>query len=338
MLKVGIVGSGFMGQTHADAYAKTEGVEIAGFVDLAKERREELAHKYKASAFDTLDQLLDAADPDIIDICLPTNLNAAFVEGAAKAGKAILVEKPIALNLEDADRIISVARENKVKIMVAHVLRFWPRYVHIRELILSKEIGDVISVDAVRVCTTPEFTDWYRMREVGGGAVINLLIHDLDFCNWLFGSPQQVYAAGTKSSYGSLDDVACVISYEGGIQAAIKGSFMMPRTFPFTMQFFALGDRGCIEFDFRAGENLEDRENAIDRMVLFKNNEYFEIESDPKDAYLAEIEYFVKCVAEDRDPEIATLDDARAALALALACIESADTGSPVTSGIGVRS
>jgi len=331
MLKVGIVGCGFMGGTHAEAYRQIEGVTLAGFVDTSEERREEMAQKHAARGFETLEQLLDAVDPDIVDVCVPTNLNVRFVEEAAKAGKAVLVEKPIALNLEDADRIISIAKEKGIKIMVAHVLRFWPRYLHIRDLINSGGIGRVMSVDAVRVCTTPEFTDWYRKREVGGGAIINLMIHDLDFCNWLFGTPHQVYAVGTRSSYGSLDDVACIISYPNEVQAAVKGSFMMPSTFPFTMQFFALGEEGCIEFDFRAGENLEDRQNAIDRMVLFKEKEYFEIESEPKDAYLGEIEYFVKCVAEGRNPEVATVEDARAALALALDCIESAETGRPVT-------
>ncbi len=333
MYKVAVVGAGFMGQTHSAGYAKIKDVKIAAVVDKVEPSRKKLADAYKAKDFASLEQCLDAMDVDIVDICVPTNFNLPLVKTATAAKKAIVLEKPIALTLKEADEIISLVKKSGVKMMVAHVLRFWPEYVLMKKLFDQGKIGKPLSGFAQRVCCAPPTVRWYRDPKMGAGAVLNLTIHDFDTLNWFFGKPTRVYATGHFGEFGSLDDLCCTISYPDGVDACVEGSFMMPLKWPFTMGLRVLGDKGALEFLFRASLNLEEREKAKKDLALITAKEATELKAEDKDGYQAELEYFVKCLKSGRQPKTITLEDARLALEVGLACIESVKTGKPVKIG-----
>jgi len=333
MFKVAVVGAGFMGQTHSDGYAKIKDVKIAAIVDKVEPARKKLAEKHGAQHFETLEQCLNAMDVDFVDICVPTNFNLPLVKTAAAAKKHIVLEKPIALNLKEADEIISAAKKAGVKMMVAHVLRFWPEYVLMKKLFDEGKIGKPLSGFAQRVCCAPPTVRWYRDPKMGAGAVLNLSIHDFDMVNWFFGKPVRVYATGHWGEFGALDDLSCTISYANGVDACVEGSFLMPLKWPFTMGLRVLGDKGALHFLFKASLNLEEREKAVKELALITSQDATELNAEQKDGYHAELEYFVSCLKANKHPKTITPQDARLALEVALACIKSVKTGKPVAIG-----
>jgi len=329
MIRVGIVGSGFMGSTHAEAYTKLSGVEIVGFVGKGEERRKALAAKYSTGHFGLLRDLL-AHKPDIVDICLPSYLNREAVEAATGAGAHVLVEKPIALSLEDADAIVESARRNSVKLMVAHVLRFWPEYVKIRELLTAGDLGEPLTASAIRAGAgaPPGTKSWGTDFSRSGGVSANMNIHDFDICNWLFGKALRVYATATEHHGGGWFDMNAIITYEHGVSVSIKASSMMAGPYPFTMGLRVQGTAATVEYFFQSQSNVRHLAQARREFNLFREDgTAAALPTLTWDPYVAELEYFVRCVRENREPESGTGEQARLALAIALACNRSAEEG-----------
>jgi len=331
MVKVAVIGAGFMGETHSAAYAGIQGVTIAGIVARTPRRRRRLAAKYGVPDFGSIEECMQAVGPDFVDICVPPSANLPLVRAAARKGKHIVLEKPIALTLKDADEIIRITRQAGVSLMPAHVLRFWPDYVVIKKALQANRIGTPLSASAQRVCTIPPNMKWYQDPKLAGGAALSLVFHDFDMLNWLFGRPERVFATGHKGDLGSLDDLFCTVSYPGGVEACVQGSFLMPARFPFTMGLRVLGRKGCIDFRFTASVNLEEREKAGRELKLYTARTQKDLEAPEKDPFSAELEHFVKCVRTGKSSETVTPQDARLALQVALACVTSAETGRPIS-------
>lgn len=326
-MKVVIAGSGFMGSTHAEGYAKLGDVQILGFVGRTERRRKELAEKYGTEHFGSLEEALEKK-PDIVDICLPSPMNVESVEKSARAGAHILLEKPIALALEEADQIIETVRKHNVKLMIAHVLQFWPEYVKIREVLLEGTLGKPLTASAIRVCESPRWGSWFTDFSQSGGVARNMIIHDFDMCNWLFGKPVRVYATATEAFDGGWFDMNAMVTYENGVSATIKGSQMMTRGYPFTMGLRIQGTKATVDFLFRVGANLQFRDQAEKEFKLYRDDgTASELEAEGGDAYEAEVSYFVDCVKNDREPDRGRPEDARLALEVALACEQSAEEG-----------
>lgn len=330
MLRVGIIGSGFMGLTHGEAYAQLDDVAIAGFVGKGEANRQKLAAQFGTKDYPSMEALLDAEEVDVLDICTPTHLNVEMVRIAAQAKKAILVEKPVALTVEDAEEIQGIVEEEGITAMVGHVVRFWPEYATIREIVAAGQIGDARLASATRICQPPDWTGWYQDPKLSGGVPVTLMIHDFDFCNWLFGRPIEVTAAGHKNDLGAYDDLHAVVRYPNGVSATFRGSICMAEGYPFTMALRVCADAGAVEFVFRAGINLENRQDAQSDFILYKGGQPSVPEVDRTDAYVREIDYFLRALRERRQPEVGTIGEAALALRTAWAAIESADTDAPV--------
>ncbi len=286
MINVGIVGSGFMGVTHAEAYRQLDGVCIAGFVGRGETNRKKLARQFHTSDFPGLESLLADADVDVVDICTPTHLNVEMIRLAAAARKAILVEKPVARTVAEAEEIQRIVAEAGVPCMVAHVVRFWPQYEKIQQIVSAGEIGTPRLACAQRICQAPDWTRWYEDPSQSGGVPVTLMIHDLDFCNWLFGKPAQVLASGHKNDLGAYDDINALVTYDSGVAATFRSSISMPPPYPFTMSLRVTGEAGAIEYIFKAGVNVENREHGINDFILYRNGEATLPKVDERDAYL----------------------------------------------------
>lgn len=328
MIKVAIVGAGVMGGVHAGAYQNLNKARLIATVDIDLEKARLLADKYKAAAYSSMEELLNQEDIDVIDICLPTFLHKEYTIKAANAGKHILCEKPFALTLQQADKMIEAVKKANVKFMVAHVLRFRPQYIALKEVIDSGKLGRLLMVSAGRICERPPWSKWFAEPQLSGGAVIDLHIHDLDFISWLCGRPISIYAAGIKSNMEAWDHIVSIVKYENGVEAFAEASFLMPKGYPFIMNLRVLCERGCAEFISRSGGNVDRRKQVENQLVIFKGGEppkYPKITEE--DGYFAEIEYFIECVKYDRELVIIVSEEARFALELALAARHSAETG-----------
>jgi predicted dehydrogenase len=331
MLNIGLLGAGFIGATHAGALANLEGVRLAAVADVNRAAADKLAGQHGARAAYTLEAVLDDADIAAVCVCLPTFLHADTVVAAAKHGKHILCEKPLALSLADVDRMRAAVQHAGVRCMVAQVLRFWPEYMCIREALESGQIGQPRLATGARLASPPNWGAWFSDPALSGGALFDLHIHDLDFVYSLFGKPKTVYAAGMRGATGGWDHVVTSLDY-GDKKAVLEGSYALPPGFPFHMSFRLTGATGCLDFRFGGVAQVDQRAAAQSELVLYRAGAApeFPVPS-AEDGYHAEIRYFTDCVLENRDPGVATLAEARDVITIVLAAKQSLETGAVVS-------
>jgi UDP-N-acetylglucosamine 3-dehydrogenase len=326
MISVGLLGAGFMGSTHAAAYENLEGVALTAVADTSRRAADALAGAHRARAYYSVEALLDDDDVDVVDVCLPTHLHEPCVVGAVERGKHVLCEKPLALSLDEADRMKTAVERAGVKSMVAQVIRFWPEYVVIRGIVERGELGQPLVARAARLAEPPNWGGWFRDPELSGGALLDLHIHDLDYVYSLFGRPQTVYALGVRSRTGAWDHVLTSLDY-GDKKAVVEASYLMPKGFPFQMSFRLSCEDGCLEYRFGVEGQVDRREQAQTALAIRRHG-MTEFPATPQvDAYVAEIEYFMRCIEENRHPVMATIEEAREVLEIALAVRRSVETG-----------
>lgn len=197
MLKVCLVGVGGISGAHIPAWERMADAELTAFCDIRPERLALYPEKHLYTDFD---EMLDKEKPDILDICLPTNLHADYAVRAMKRGIHVLCEKPVSLIPEDVKRLYHTAAENHVNFMVAQVLRFWPEYELIRTLKEDGRYGKLLSGNMQRFSAIPmwSFQGWMQDEKRSGLVPFDLHIHDLDFLVYLLGAPTKVQASRVK--------------------------------------------------------------------------------------------------------------------------------------------
>ena len=323
-MKVAILGAGFMGSTHAKAYQQVDGVEIAAVYSHSDRRAAPLAEELGTVWTDRIDRILRDDSIDAIDNCLPTPEHRPLTEAALAAGKHVLLEKPIALTDADAAALVAAGEASDKVFMLAHVLRFWPEYVRLQQLAAAGDIGELRSGLAYRRQPFPAWSELFARSDLTGGAVIDMMIHDIDALNWVFGTPQAVTARGIRNERsGGWDQVQILIDY-GTTSAMVDGGMMMPETYPFTSTLQVLGADGFLQYDFQAGGRSVEEAGGTNELLHYANEgDPKKLDVEQKDPYLAEVEYFVECIRAGKQATRATPAEARLALATALAARES---------------
>ncbi|MFB3880172.1 MAG: Gfo/Idh/MocA family protein [Armatimonadota bacterium] len=340
MVRVGLAGLGFMGGTHAQCHAAIPSSKLAAVCDVEKDRREKFAQAYGATPYASLDEMLKA-DIDVVDLCLPTYLHREAVEAAAKAKKHILCEKPMALTAAECDAMIAAVKKAGVEFMVGHVIRFWPEYVVIKQILDSGKLGKIKWMSATRMSAPPTWSwqEWIFDPKRSGGAVLDLHIHDLDFLAWTLGRPKTVSATGTKAKKGGLDNVFTTMTgAPSGAVGFAEGSLDMAGGFPFTMGLKINLEGGSIEFNSRLSPSL--LVAHADGSVTHPDVPQPEVPAvagagsagniSALGGYFVEVNYFVDCVDKGRKPTTVTAEEAKYAVELCLAATKSAETGRPV--------
>lgn len=333
MYRVVIVGAGFIGKIHANAYQNLKDVEIKGFSDLNIKKGKDTAKEFNVFFYDNYDSVLDDNLVDIIDVCAPTFVHKEVTIKALNAGKNVLCEKPIALNLKDADDVINEAEKAKGKFMVTHNHRFQVENVMCKEVADSGKLGKILSCSSYRLRVRPDWSEgnWMDDPKLSGGAVTDMILHDIDFCNWIGGRPISVMAQGIRSETGSWDYMNISITYESGIKGFVEGGCMCKGEFPFTQEVRILGDKGTINWISRAEKNIEKRAQAASQVAVYlegQSAKYPEIRE--KDPYEIEIGYFIECLKNDKPIEVVKPIDARRALEVCLAAKQSAEAGKTI--------
>lgn len=320
-----------MGATHAAAYSSIEGVRLSAIADQNRELGEKLASHFSAKYYCCIEDLIASNECDAVDICLPTHLHETAFINAVEHGLHVLCEKPIVTTVDAIDRIISATQKAGVITMVAQVIRFWPEYLVVRNTLLDGSLGKPRIAKATRLISPPAWSNWFSKPNLSGGALFDLHIHDLDYVYSLFGMPHSVCATGVQGPDGGWDHVLTTLDY-GDKKAHLEGSNIMPISFPFQMSFRLSCEKGCIDFRFETETQVDKRDQANTRLVIYKNGKEPEFPSKPiDDGYLAEIKYFVDCLKQGCQPEIATLEEAREVIKIVLAAKHSLETGSIVT-------
>src|SRR5680860_112397 len=313
--RIAVLGAGFMGGTHARAYRQRDDVEIAAIYARSGNRAQDLANELGSTFTDDLDRVLGNDSIEAVDICLPTPAHRPTVEAALEAGKHVLLEKPLALTVEDGEALVREYEASDRVFMVAHVLRFWPEYVELKRVIDSGELGRPISASTARRQPFPEWSVLFKAADQTGGAIFDMLIHDYDALNWVLGSPTSVVANGIRNPRsGGLDHAQALIGYEGGTGVA-DGGMIQPESYPFTSRIEVLCETGAIEYHFQAGGRSFEVGEPTNHLTVYRQEGEPEILAvDQTDAYANEVGYFIECIRSGTKADRATPRDALAAL------------------------
>jgi predicted dehydrogenase len=299
--KVGLLGLGNMGKRHLQAYQALPGVEVVtrtspGFDQLGRQDDDALYQSALCQA------MIEDPAIDAIDICLPTGLHASLTIAALDAGKHVLCEKPMALNAEDCFRMLRARENSRGILMVAHVLRFWPAYRFLREVVACRAYGAIRSASLTRKSGLPTWAPWLLRPEESGGAILDMLVHDFDQALLLFGVPESA-SARTVGSPNVLD---CTLHYPGGFEVAIGGGWHAGEV-PFTMGFELVSSGGDLSY---TGGHLG---------LLRPPEPLAEIALPGSEPYTAQLGYFVECCRKGQVPVECPAESSAHAVELACA-------------------
>ena len=339
MIKVAIIGAGFMGRMHAEVYRNLSKAKLIAIADIDLKKAQLLADKHKATAYSSLGELTNQEDIDAVDICLPTFLHKECMIKAARLGKDILCEKPIALTLKDAEEMLQVAKKARVKLMIAQVIRFWPEYVELKKIHQAGELGRLLSITLTRISPTPTWAwdNWLADAKRSGGALLDLHIHDTDYLLYILGKPVSL---ASRVSPGRLKyaHVFTTFTLPDKVIAFTEGGWDMPDNFPLTMAYTALFEEGAVEFNSRSEKTL-----AIYRPG--KEIEYPSMKPELETTvsgegniadlggYFSEIKYFIDCLENNEESAQASAQSARDSLENTLSEMKSADSGKIIEIG-----
>jgi UDP-N-acetylglucosamine 3-dehydrogenase len=331
MLKVAVLGAGFMGGTHARAFARLPDVHLVGVSSRSAVKAEALAAEVGAQPFADALALATDAQIDAVSVTLPTNLHKEAVIAALQAGKHVFVEKPMALTVAECDAMIAAAQASGRLLMVAHVLRFWPEYVALAGFVQSGALGKPLSAVAARLAEPPAWAEWFKDPTASGGEVLDLHIHDLDTLNWLFGEPQSLMSIGRQGAHGGWDQAMTLLDY-GDVKGFAEGNALMPRGYPFTMTLAVRCELGTVEYTLRAGgEQVDAAAAGVNSLMVYKAGEAPQrLDFTAGDGYANEVAYFVHCITSGLSPAHGTAEQGRLAVKTALAARRSIETGQVV--------
>ena len=335
-IRVGVIGLGFMGRTHIRSYrrAAAEGHpnRLVAVCDPDPARRagalgqkgnlepelpdEPLFDPADVRGYAAPEELLADAEIDLVSICSPTDTHVDLGIAALRAGKHVLLEKPVALASPEVERLRVVADEAGQLCMPAMCMRFWPGWRWLKEKIESGEYGPVRSLVFRRLGSRPGWSPgFYADLMKSGGALFDLHIHDSDFVHWCFGRPQAVSTAGTiahlTTAYRFADGPAHVIA-EGGWDHA--------EGFAFRMGYTVVFERATADFDLLRTPTL----------VLSREGTASPVELADETGYDAEIRHMLAGVAAGAEHLDATVADALELTLLLEAERRSLETGRTV--------
>jgi predicted dehydrogenase len=335
MIRIGIIGLGFMGRTHYGIYGKNPETQVVAISDIDPKRaRGDLSGGWgnivTGSSPDQLPmdrikgtahwrELIAMSDVDVIDVCLPTPAHVEVVPAALATGKHVICEKPLARTSADARVIATAAARTKGLFMPAMCMRFWPEWEWLKRAVVEGHYGRVLAATFRRVGSYPK--GWYMNGLSSGGALLDLHIHDTDFVYYLFGKPRGVFSRGYTGESGEVDHVFTQYLYDsphrGTPLVSAEGAWTMSPGYGFTMRYTVVFERATADYDLARKETL----------MLFANGKSEAVPHPAHDGWTGALGYFLECVKTRQKPERVTADDAVAGVQIVEAERRSVDSG-----------
>ena len=333
MIRIGTVGIGYMGMVHYEATKRIRGAKVTA-VCTRDERKlagdwtmiqgnlgprgahEDLS---KVKRYSRIDDIIADPEIDLVDICLPARLHREATIKALKAGKHVLLEKPIAISAKEASQMAEVAREAKGLFMVAHVLPFFPEFAYAYGAVKSGKYGKLLGAHFFRIISKPNLSPAPADLARNGGPGLDLHVHDTHFIQLLCGMPDAVYSRGIPIGQ-YLQHVSTQYIYDEhdlAITCSCGGISQRGRRFSHGFEIYMEG--GSLLYGPDTPLTLLDRKGNV-RNPKLKS-------ADPVDAFVAEIKYAVDAVRKGTDPVILSGEGARAALDLCWQEAKSVRTG-----------
>jgi len=327
-VKMAVIGVGVMGETHIRAVQRDARAELVAICDVSRARLEEMQRRYGVpNAYTDAREMFRAHKLDGVVIATSDQYHVEPVRVAAENGAHIMLEKPIATTIEDAETIIETASKAGVKLMLGFTLRFTPAYVAIHDRVVRGELGELTMAYAKRAVSRLE------ARRLGGRLTVNsyLSIHDVDTILWNFGTEvESIYSTRgdfiLKDELNTPDYYWNVLKFRSGATAVAHSLWSLPTGLPYYAQFeFTVhGTRASAHLDVY-GQWL-----SIADDVHTESPDFLYGMGEPTaGAYRLEDEHFVECIIKDQQPIVGGIDGLNS-LKVILAAEESIRTGLPV--------
>lgn len=321
-MNIGIVGVGFMGMVHYLSYQKISGTRVVALCDRSQERLAgdwtgirgnfgpsgEQMDLSGVATYESLEELIADPQVDLIDICLPPAAHADAAVAALSAGKHVLCEKPMALEVADGERMVAAAQQSQRRLMVGHVLPFFPEYAWVLSEVRSGKHGRLLGGEFKRVISDPAWMAGYWEADAVGGPMLDLHIHDAHFIRLLFGDPTRVTTrgslrAGLPEHWNSLFEFE-----ESGVTAAATSGVITQPSRPFLHGFEIRLERATLSFEFAVERTPEGEDRAGYRSppTLLDSHGARQVElgdGDPMHAFQAELTHAVRVAREEAQPD-----------------------------------
>lgn len=297
MLKVGLIGVGGITGAHIPAWDSMEDAELVALCDVRPEMMEKYPNKRHYTDYR---EMLAQEQLDIVDICLPTYLHVDVAVDAMNHGCHVICEKPISLKEEDVERAYSTAKKNNVRFMIAQVLRFWPEYTLLKEIIDTEKYGKLLSGYMGRLGNMPGWSwDGWMGDEARSGLVpFDLHIHDLDFMVYALGQPKEVITFRARRP--EQDYIHAVYRYDDFFITAEASWYGSP--YPFGARFRFQFERAVVAMEFD-GLKIYERGGGVVDLSQQGGLDTGDIALPKSDAYANEIRYFADCVKAGVDAD-----------------------------------
>lgn len=334
-VRFGLIGCGRVAPRHAQSLIQLSDTQLVAVADIREDRARRFSAEYGAQAYTDYDNMLARPDIDAVTVCVPSGLHAQVAIDVLHAGKHVLVEKPIALSLADADRMIATAREAGLTLGVVLQNRYNSPVQQVRTLVDQGRLGKLyLGSVCVRWYRPQSYYEdgWHGTLSMDGGALMNQSIHHLDALQWFMGPVASVYAytATLAHTMESEDVGVAVVRFRSGALATVEGSTLTwPQNLEGSVALF--GERGSVKIGG----------TALSRITLWKVDGELEREAeiltsqrvDPPTVYgyshREVIHDFARALLDGREPSTPG-PEARKSLALVLAIYESARMGREV--------
>jgi predicted dehydrogenase len=324
MIKVAVIGVGSMGKNHARIYSELDNAQLVAVTDEKVEVAEAVAEKYRTRAYRNYQQMLETEHPDAVSIAVPTALHKEVAAASLEAGCHVLVEKPIAAELEDGKYLIELARTVKRNLMVGHIVRFNPAIQTLKQKLQDGELGRIFQILCRRVGPFPA-----RIRDVG--VVIDLAPHDLDLMRFLTGlEPERIFAETEQRIHTAHEDLVLgLLRFPDGVTGSLEINWLTPTK---VREVLVLGERGMFRVDLT--QDLFFFENAYANGNLWQplrtlkgvsEGSMIRFALERYEPLKAELQAFLQTIENGTTPPV-TGEDGLAALRLAQAFVESGRT------------
>lgn len=320
-----IIGAGGMAGSHKKAYDLMEDAHIIAVVDTVQQNALAISPPEEAEIFSSIDEMLVHTKPDIVDICVPSFLHQEYAIKCMKRGIHVFCEKPMAHSSRDANRMIQTAKDNHVCLMIGQVLRFWPEYEYLKNLIEEEPYGPLRHLQLTRQYGTHPPGSWYMDKNLCKMVCFEMHIHDADFVNYVFGLPGAVDSVGIEEPDIHLsyihtrylyDSHPAIIQAEGGWSDS---------SLPFAGGFKATFDHAVLLY--ADGILMLYPHNGRDEQILFPMQD--KLSSDIVGVH-KELTEFMDCIHNGTESSTVSLRSARDTIYLIEKEMQSAACRKPV--------
>ena len=338
--KVAILGAGFIADIHLESYKRfVPDAEVTAIFSRTADRVERVAAHWSIPRwFTDVDALIAEADCDVVDICLPNFLHHHAVLAAARAGKHIIIEKPLCMTLEEADEMIAVCAQHGRKLMYAEELCFAPKYERVRRLVREGAVGEIYMLKQLEKHSGPH-SDWFwDVNQSGGGVLMDMGCHAFAWFRWMLGNApvRSVWATMDtvvhKERTRGEDNAVCIVEFDNGVIGLAEDAWAKPGGMDDRIEVY--GTKGVSFADLFRGSSAhtyseEGYGYAAEKAGSTQGWTFTMFEEVFNQGYPHELHHFIQCVREDEQP-LVTGEDGRAVLEMIYAAYASARSGAKV--------